>query len=85
MLLAFVLGISCSTNDPCLRLIEENEQLTARNFALTRASFGNSPQRALSYLNNANYRVIANRTITDNIRQIDANSELMKMVCRQTD
>ena len=85
LLLALMLGVSCVANDPCIHLLEENERLTARNFSLTWASFGGSPTRSLYYLNNANYRVLANRTIADNIKQIDANSELMKMVCRQAD
>ena len=82
LLMVLMLGVCCATYDPCLRLMAENERLTSRNFSLTRVSWL-SGTHGLAVLNNANYRVIANRAITDNIKQIDANSELMKTVCRQ--
>ena len=85
VMLTLMLGLSCAPSDnACIRLVKENEQLTERNYKLSRAAFGSGDTNRLIYLKDPHYRASASRAITDNNRQIKANNKAIVEVCTET-
>ena len=86
ILTIMMLSLACSpAYDACIRLVKENEELAYRNYRLSRAGFASNHTTRLIYLNDPHYRTMADRTITDNVKQIEANNEVIAKVCVETE